>query len=163
MPGNSTADAQAAITASLPPELVQQFSQMATLIPAEEEGAVGDILQAILCASTWEQLDTPWESCDASRLVGKIFRIDKVRRRPTRCGGSLGMFLVVRCTDGQTGERFAWTSSSVNVCAQLVRAYAAEWLPLFATVNVAARAAASGYRPHYLKFFGKEHPGEVAS
>lgn len=163
MPGNDRAGAQQAVTATLPPELVEQFAQMATMIPSEDGGSVQDILQAVLCASSWEQLDKPWDACDASRLVGRLFRIEHVLRRPSLFPGGLGVYLVIRCTDGKTGERFAWTSSSLNVCAQLVRAYAGGWLPLFATVAIVAGGRDRGYRPHYLRFFGPDHPGEAAA
>lgn len=163
MPGNDTAGTQRAVTATLPPELAAQFSQMATLIPSADGASVPDILEAVLRASSWEQLDSPWDACDASRLVGRLFRIENVLRRPSLHPGGLGVYLVVRCTDGKTGERFAWTSSSLNVCAQLVRAYAGGWLPLFATVTIVTGSADRGYRPHYLRFFGPDHPGEAAA
>src|SRR5512146_3353347 len=163
MPGNDTAGAQRAVTATLPPELAAQFSQMATLIPSEDGESVPDILQAILCASSWEQLDRPWDACDASRLVGKLFRIDNVLRRPSLFPGGLSVYLVVRCTNGKTGERFAWTSSSLNVCAQLVRAYAGGWLPLWATITVLPGRVGSDRRPHYLRFYGPENPSEAAA
>jgi hypothetical protein len=144
--------------APLSPELVSQFAQMATLIPSETTDAVESIVAQILAAPAWDTLDAPWETDGIEKLRGRIFTIDRLTRRPSTFRDGLGIFLVVHSTDARTGETFVWTSSSTGVVAQLVRAYAADWLPLFASLIVAERPTESGYYPHHLKFHGPSNP-----
>lgn len=139
-------------------ELVSQFAGMAMLIPSETTDAVESIISQILAAPGWDMLDDPWETTDAKRLAGRIFTIDSLTRRPSQFKDGLGVFLVVHSTDAQTGEQFVWTSSAMGVVAQLVRAYAADWLPLYATLVIAERPTESGYYPHHLKFHGPTKP-----
>jgi hypothetical protein len=144
--------------APLSPELVAQFAAMAMMIESETTDAVESIVAQILAAPGWDTLDAPWETTSAEQLRGRIFTIDRLTRRPSQFRDGLGLFLVVHSTDARTGETFVWTSSATGVVAQLVRAYAAEWLPLFASLVIAERPTESGYYPHHLKFHGPSNP-----
>lgn len=152
-----------AVAGELSSELVQKFATMAMVIPDEAGDAVENILAAILAAPTWEKLDEPWDASGAAKLAGVVFRIDSVIRRPSRYRDGMGVFLVVHCTHGKTGEKIVWTTSSTSVVAQLVVAYCREWLPIWATVVVAEKPTDAGYYPHHLHFYGPAAPGEVAA
>lgn len=136
-------------------ELARKFAQMATLIPAEKEDSVDTILAAILAADSWEHLADPWESTNAAALAGRRLLIRSLLRRPSDFRDGLGIFLVVDSVDANTGEPVVWTTSSVAIVAQLVRAYVLGDLPAYAEVIVAARPTEAGYRPQHLKFYGK--------
>ncbi len=41
-------------------ELLQQFAEMAVMIPAEDGNGAENILRSILSATTWEELSKPW-------------------------------------------------------------------------------------------------------
>lgn len=145
-------------TRELSPELVERFATMATMIPGETGDAVESIITAILNAPGWDALDQPWEAQGAEELAGVVFQINSLKRRPSRYKDGLGLFLVIGCIRQDTGESFTWTTSATGVVAQLVAAYARDWLPLWATVVIAERPTESGYRPHHLKFFGPNPP-----
>lgn len=163
MPDQEEPSTGVAVRGALSAELVQQFAEMAMVIPDETGDAVESILAAILAAPTWEKLADPWEASDASKLVGVVFKVTGLLRRPSRYRDGLGVFLVVHCLNGKTGEKFVWTTSSTAVVAQLVRAYCQDWLPIWATVVVADHDTANGYRPHHLHFYGPVAPGEQAA
>jgi hypothetical protein len=139
-------------------ELVEQFAAMAMIIPSETTDAVESIVTQILSAPTWDALDDPWESTQAEALAGVVFRLIDVTRRPSSFRDGLGLFLVIHCINASTGEKFVWTSSATSVVAQIVRAYVAGWLPIYAELVIAERPTESGYRPHHLKFHGPDWP-----
>lgn len=136
-------------------ELVQQFAQMAVMIPDEGDDAYESILTQILGVSDWEKLSDPWRSLSAEKLAGKRIRIDKLVRRPSDYQTGLGLFLVVHYTDVKTGETGVWPTGSVAIVAQLAKAHAAGWLPIYAEVKISERATKDGYKPHHLEFFGR--------
>jgi hypothetical protein len=144
-----------AVGAPISTELATQFAQMAMMIPSETGDAVENILAAVLAAPSWEKLADPWESADAEALVGKMLCIQSLVRRPSDFRDGLGVFLVVHATDVKSGEAVTFTTGSVSVVGQLVRAYAMGWLPIYAEMIVATRQTESGYRPHHLKFLGR--------
>jgi hypothetical protein len=158
MTGQSQSTDVAVQRSPLSAELVAQFSQMAMMIPSETTDAVESIVAQILAAPAWDALDAPWETEGVEKLRGRIFTIDSLTRRPSTYRDGLGIFLVVHSTDARTGEAFVWTSSSTGVVAQLVRAYASDWLPMYASLVVAERPTESGYYPHHLKFHGSANP-----
>lgn len=140
---------------TLSPELVQVFAQMAMMIPGETTDAYDSIVGAILSASSWEQLSDPWESSAIDEVAGKTLLLQTVKRRPSDYRDGLGIFLVIGYTDVKTGESKVWTTGSIACVAQMAKAYASGWLPLYAEVVVAARQTEAGYRPYHLKFTGK--------
>lgn len=150
-PGTDVAEVQ-----QLSPELARQFADMATLVPTETGDATENILGAILNAANWDDLDQPWESSAVDALTGKVLKINSIVRRPSDFADGLGVFLVVRYTDTSSGELGVFTTSSLSVVAQLVRAYAAGWLPMYAEFIVAQRPTERGYRPHHLKIVGRD-------
>lgn len=139
---------------ALSPGLAQQFADMAMMVPDETGDANDNIVGAILAAEHWDDLDAPWESSGAEKLAGKRLLIHTIMRRPSDYRDGLGVFLVAHYTDTESGEAGVFTSSSVSIVAQLVRAYAAGWLPLYAEIVVAARRTKAGYLPHHLKVTG---------
>lgn len=161
MSQQSQQGAEVAVRTPMSAELIQQFAAMAMIIPSETSDAIESIVSAILAAPAWDMLDDPWQSRGAEKMAGVIFRIDDLMRRPSDFKDGLGLFLVVHSVIHETGEKVAWTTSSTGVVAQLVRAYVAGWLPLYATVVIAERPTESGYRPHHLKFFGPSAPASA--
>jgi hypothetical protein len=143
-------------------ELVATFSQMAMIIPEGDDNAMEQIMLAVLAAGSWEQLSDPWETDNAERLAGKTLLIERVTRHPSDIAGGLGIFLVAHGTDMRSGEKVVFSTGSLGVMAQLVRAHTAGWLPLFAQLVIAERATKDGFRPQHLKFVGqpKQAPAE---
>jgi len=51
-------------------------------------------------------------------------------------------------------EEIVWTTGSVSVVAQLVKAFMLGALPLYATIRKAERPTANGYYPQHLEVSG---------
>lgn len=137
--------------ATIDPAIVERFAQMATMVPSEDGGGYERILDAILSAESWETLSDPWESTNAEKLRNRRLRIESISRRPSSFAGGLGVFLVVKSVDTRTGEALVWTTSSVSIVAQLVRAYALRAFPLVAEVIIADRPTDRGFYPQHLR------------
>jgi hypothetical protein len=144
-----------AITQPLSPELVATFSAMALLIPEDESNAMESILQQVFGSSTWENLGDPWETATAEHLAGRTFLIERVTRHDSDFSGGIDLFLVVHAVEMRTGEQIVFSTGSLAVMAQLVRAHTAGWLPLFAQLVIAERPTKDGFRPQHLKFVGQ--------
>lgn len=144
--------------AILSEDLVKRFAEMAVMIPTEDGAGSERILEQLLSATSWEQLDDPWDSTNGQRLRGKHLRVDSITRRPSTYEGSLGIFLVVDSVDVDSGEKVVWTTSSISVVGQLVRAYVMKWMPLYVTVVVAERPTERGYFPQHLEITGHGKP-----
>ena len=150
MPDGPADDTTSTELATIDPATVKRFAQMATMVPSEDGGGYERILDAILSAESWETLSDPWESTNAEKLRGKRLRVESVMRRPSQFAGGLGIFLVVKSVDLKTGEALVWTTSSVAIIAQLVRAYALRAFPLVAEVVIADRPTSQGFYPQHL-------------
>jgi hypothetical protein len=152
MSGPAESDEPSGIVAVIDPETVQRFATMAMAIPSEDGSGMDRIVDAILSADSWESLADPWESTNAEKLRGKRIIVRSLTRRPSQFRGSLGIFLVVHSAWSSTGEDFVWTTSSVAVVAQLVRAYMLGALPAVVEMVIADRPTEAGYYPHHLRF-----------
>jgi hypothetical protein len=152
MSGPAQSDSSQNLPAEIDPAVVERFATMATLIPSEDGSGVERIVDAILSAESWESLSDPWESTNADKLRGKRLRVNSLMRRPSQFRGGLGIFLVVFCTDTANGEDLVWTTSSVSVVAQLVRAYCLRVLPAIVEMVIADRPTEAGFYPHHLRF-----------
>jgi hypothetical protein len=145
------------------PEMARRFAEMAMTIPDDDAGGMDRIIEQIIGARSWEDLNAPWESTDAEKLVGHILKVDKLTRRPSDFRSGLGIFLVVRSVDVRTHEEIVWTTGSIAIVAQLVQAYLMGAIPCFVEIVIAERPTEAGFRPHHLKFHGVVNPvGERA-
>lgn len=133
------------------PRVMQQFAQMLTIIPHEDESGADNILTQILQAETWEDLDAPWSSSKADHLAGRVLRLNRAMRRPSDFREGTGFFLVLNLTDANSGADVVVVTSSESVMAQVVQAYIKGWMPLLVEFVVAKRATQNGYHPHHLK------------
>jgi hypothetical protein len=139
---------------------IRQFAEMATMIPESEGSGSERILLAILNADNWDALDDPWDTEAADELIGVEQSIYEIMRRPSRFADGLGMFLVIRSKLVGGDKEFVWTSSSVSVVGQLVRAYALDALPLVAILRKADQPTANGYYPQHLEIVASAGNGQ---
>ena len=144
-----------------PEATLAQFAQMAQLIPDGSEDTDGTerILRQILGATDATQLDSAWSS-DTEAIVGKEQSVTGLKRLPSDFKDGLGVFLVVESVITETGEMVTWTTSAVSVVGQLVKAYAAEWLPLPCVLRRSDRPTANGYYPQHLEILRGKVPFE---
>lgn len=131
--------------------LLEQFAEMAVMIPADIGGGTEDILRKILSATSWDQLDEPWETSEIDDIVGKTLRITHVKRRPSTFRGGLGVFLVVYLTDPRTNKEYVKTTGSVSVVGQIARAYALGVTSMTVQWMRSERPTDNGYYPQHLK------------
>lgn len=135
-----------------PSDAVREFAKMATMIPAQDpEQAVDSIIGQILAAGSVDQLDNPWRTDDLSELMGHHLEISDLKRMDSDYADGLGVYLVVRATELTTGEQVTFTTGSVSVVAQLVKAYASGWFPLRCMVVESERPSRNGYKPHHIE------------
>lgn len=134
------------------PETMALFAQMAVGIPeANDENAYEDIVLQLLNASDAAELNAPWDTDSAEKLAGKRIRIEVIQRRASDYADGLGIYMVCKGTNLESGERFVWTAGSVSVVAQLARAWYLKGFPLICELTIADTPTKNGYRPQHLK------------
>lgn len=143
-------DEQQGLLDRLPADLVRQFSEMAMMLPETESDSGASIIEAILGAVDVHDLDSPWDTKDPDALVGQWLIITEASRSMSTYKESLGVFLVITAVQEDTGEEIVFTSGSMGVVAQVVKAYAADMLPLRAKLVRADKPTANGYWPQHL-------------
>jgi hypothetical protein len=143
--------------------LLQEFAEMAVMIPADLGGGTEDILRKILSATTWDQLDEPWETSSIDDIIGLTLRVTAVKRRPSTYAGGLGVFLVVTLTDPRSGKEYVKTTGSVSVVGQFARAYALGVTAMTVQWCRAERPSTSGYYPQHLKIIDAHTPDKASA
>lgn len=129
----------------------QKFQQMATIIPVtESDGGFGIVLD-ILSADDLFDLDQTWQEKDLDKLLKRKLVFDSVTRSDSSYQDGLGVFLVVRCTDPENGEEVVFSTGSVNIVAQLVKAHVMGAFPFVGRVIQAEKASANGYYPQHIQ------------
>lgn len=138
------------------PQVVQDFRTWAVDIPTGgEDTAQLSILETIAAAGTPTGLDAPWETTGTDTLLGRMLVISALKRMPSDYPTGLGFFLVVSGADADTGEAVTFTTGSVSVVGQLVKAFHEKWLPLKCELVESERPTKSGYKPQHLRVYGK--------
>jgi len=126
------------------------FLPMVMMVPESEGDGADRIVLAILGAQSWEELSDPWNSERADRLVGVDIAIHTITRHVSSYAEGLGVFLVVHGKRLDTEEEMVFSTGSVSVVAQLVRAYALAAFPVYAQLIKSDRPTAKGYYPMHL-------------
>lgn len=127
------------------------FAQMAVNIPeADDGGAYENIVLQLLGATDVDGLNAPWDTSDTEKLVGCRLKIETIERRPSDFNAGLGLYLVCKGTNMDSGEKFVWSSGSVSVVAQLARAHFLNAFPVIAEIVISDTPTKNGYRPQRL-------------
>lgn len=134
----------------------EQFQTMAmTLPPLDDDGALGIVAQ-IMNASSVEDLDSAWDTVEAEELLGVKQIITNARYAMSDYEDGLGIFLVIDAINVATGEAFIWTTGSVSVVAQIVKAHHAGWFPLACILQQAKKPTKDGNFPQHLAIYRVE-------
>ncbi len=136
---------------AISPDTVAMFAQMAMAVPDAEGSGSERILLAILGAKSWDELDDPWDSTKTDTLIGHNLVVREILRRPSSFADGLGIFLVVKGTDLDEDEDVTFTTGSISVVAQLVKAYLLGAFPLYVVLRQSERPTERGYYPHHLE------------
>jgi hypothetical protein len=120
-------------------------------VPEAGGDAYASILGAILGAKTVEDLDAAWDTASIEKLIDVPIRVLGIHRMPSDFDQGLGMYLIVDAVVAGDGEHFTFSTGSVSVCAQLIRAHALDGFPLLVVPRRAKRPSANGYYPQHLE------------
>lgn len=138
--------------------LLEQFAEMAVMIPAEIAGGTEDILRKVLSAKTWDQVDEPWEATDVSDILGKHLQVRSVSRRPSTFKGGLGIFLIIKLYDARARKEYVKATGSVAIVGQFAALYAMRATAITIEWCRAERPSESGYYPQHIKVIDASTP-----
>lgn len=130
------------------------FASMAMAVPDADGAGSERIVLSILKATSWDDLDAPWDKTAKDELIDKEQWIHSITRRPSGFADGLGIFLVIRAKLVGDEEETVWVSSSISVVAQLVKAHMLGAFPLCAILRRSERPTERGYYPEHLEFIG---------
>lgn len=136
--------------------LIERFSAMAESIPlGTDDTGLANILGQIEGARDVEALDNAWDALGGEKVAGRVIVVNALKRQPSDYAEGLPFFLVVTATDNQTGEVLTFTTGSVSVAGQLVKAHAEGWLPLKCELVIGKKNQKTGFTPQHLRVYGK--------
>lgn len=129
---------------------VAAFAQLARTLPATGGDGGEAIIAAILNADSVTDLDAPWSGVAGKALLNTPIEVHEVSVAESDYADGLGVFLVVKGYKLADGTEFTFTTGSISVVAQLVKAYAAGWMPLRCRLVESDRPSKNGYHPQHL-------------
>lgn len=147
--------------ATLPQYVLDQFNQMVIMLPEVESDGGASMITQILNTVDVQELDAPWDTKDPEKLVDLLIHITDARRAPSDFAGGLGQFLVLDAVIAASGEQVTFTTGSVMVVAQVVKAFVLDALPLACVLRKSERPTADGFYPQHLEI-EKDQPGRRA-
>lgn len=139
------------------PETMALFAQMAVSIPEADTGdAYESIVLQLLNADNVDDFNAPWDTDATEKLAGKRLKIESISRRQSDFAGGLGIYIVTKGVNLDTGEPFVWTTGGVANVATLARIHFQGRLPAIVEIVIADTPTANGYRPQHLKILTME-------
>lgn len=150
--GSSEVATKGDVLNGLTPQQLDQFRDMARMLPAADGDGAARIVAQLLAADDLLALNKPWGSDSSAELAGKMLEIRGATYRESDFTDGLGVFLVVDAVDLNTGEPIVFTTGSSSVVAQIVAAHARGWLPAVARLVKSERPTTNGYYPLHLEF-----------
>lgn len=135
------------------------FSQMAVGIPEADDGdAYESIVLQLLNAEDVDAFNAPWDTDAAASLAGKRLKIESMARRASDFAGGLGLYIVVKGVNLDTGEPFVLTTGGIANVASLARIHFTGKLPAIAELVIADTPTAAGFRPQHIKIHSLSVP-----
>lgn len=146
------------------PETRELFASMVVAVPEAEDGSGTErILLAVLQANNWDALDDPWDTEKTAALVGVELAIHTISRHASSYEDGLGVFLVAHAKRLDDGREVVFSTGSISVVAQLVRAYMLGAFPLYAILRQSDKPTKRGYYPQHLEIMASSGNAAVAS
>lgn len=144
------------------PEVVAAYEAMIVSVPDAGGDGFDGILAQIAEAADLAALDAPWRSGGLEAWADVPLAILGIRKLPSDFPGGLPWFLVVDAATVDDGEKVTFTTGSVGVVAQLVKAHQLGAFPLVVTPRQSARPTSSGYYPQHLEISRRQPAREAA-
>lgn len=138
----------------LNPQAVKAYEGMMADVPEAESGSYDRILEQLAEAKSLTDLEAPWRARGGEQYLGTWLRFRGIRKSPSEFKGGIPWYLIVDAVTIPDGELATFTTGSLNVVAQLVRAHALGLFPFTAMLVESERETASGQRPQRLVFEG---------
>lgn len=129
-----------------------QYESMLAGVPDVEAASYDRILEQLAAATSLEDLEAPWRARGGEQYLGQWLIIRGIRKMPSDFRGGLPWFLVVDAALADGGKAVTFTTGSVNVVAQLVKAHALDLFPVEAMLLQADKPTRDGYYPQRLHF-----------
>lgn len=163
--GTAVAKVDAANTEMvLSAETRELFTGMAMAVPEAEDGSGAErILLAILNAKSWDELDDPWDTEKSTALIGVELAIHSITRHASSYQDGLGVFLVAHCKRLDDETEVVFSTGSMSVVAQLVRAFMLGAFPMYATLRQSDKPTKRGYYPQHLEIMASAGQASVSS
>lgn len=133
------------------PETREMFAQMVVAIPEADGSGTERILLSILNAKTWDELDDPWDTTKSDELLGVELAIHTISRHASSYADGLGVFLVVHAKRVDDDTEVVFSTGSVSVVGQLVRAFMLGAFPMYAILRKSDTPTKRGYYPMHLE------------
>lgn len=140
--------------------VLRRFADMVATLPQDDGNGAESIVDQILNAESFEELDSPWSTTDTDGLIGRVITIRDVKARRSDFAEGLGFYVIASGNDYQSGDPITFTTGSVSVVAQLVRAYVIGALPLVCSLVKADRPTKDGYYPQHLAIVTPDKGGK---
>jgi len=156
---NDAADVEMVIS----PETREMFASMVVAVPEADGSGTERILLSILNAKSWDELDDPWDTEKSAALVGVELAIHTITRHVSSYADGLGVFLVVHGKRLDDDTETVFSTGSVSVVAQLVRAYMLGAFPMYAKLVQSDKPTARGYYPQHLEILASAGGPAVTS
>lgn len=138
--------------AVMTPAIRERFEVLLADVPeADAEEATISIVTAIVGAEDPDDLDAPWAGQGMRKLIGRLLRVDSIKRLPSDFADGPGWYLGCDCLIEASGEKLFVTTGSLPILAQLATAYVKGWLPLSVVVRQSERPSRNGYFPMHLE------------
>lgn len=130
------------------------YESMLASVPDVSDDNVGyeRILDTLASARSLDDLEAPWRSRGGEAYLNQWLIIRGIRKAPSDFRGGLPWFLIVDAELADGGEPITFTTGSVNVVGQLVRAHTLDLFPLEAMLVESERQTAAGYKVQRLTF-----------
>lgn len=125
---------------------IRAYEAMLADVPEASGSGYEAIAAQLAQAQSLADLEAPWRTEGGQKYLDQWLTITGIRKVPSDYAGGLGWFLVVDAATIPDGERVSFTTGSVNVVAQLVRAHALDLFPLQAKL-VNLRSNKPGQNP----------------
>lgn len=132
-------------------ETREMFASMVVAIPEADGSGTERILLSILNAKSWDELDDPWDTTKSDALVGVEMVIHTISRHASAYADGLGVFLVAHGKRLDDNTETVFSTGSVSVVAQLVRAFMLGAFPLYCILRQSDKPTSKGYYPHHLE------------
>lgn len=126
-----------------------------------EEGELR-IFEAILSATSLEEIDRPWAANGLGRFVNRVVQIDTIVKMPSDFKDGYKWYLVADGVVVEDGEFLTFMTSSRAIITQLLTVWKLGLFPAKFWVRVAEEPTEAGYYPQHLELYREYHTNRRA-